>query len=412
MKIAMMTNNYKPFIGGVPVSIERLAVSLRNLGDEVVIFAPTYENMETEEGVVRYRSLIKSVCKGAAVPDGLDPAIERAFCEGNFDVIHVHHPMVIGWTALHLSQKYHVPVIFTYHTRYEQYLHYLGMSWMKDIMPAYIKAFASKCDGVIAPTPGMKEYLLKISVETPVSVLPTGLPEDAFWPEEKQVRMLREKIAGNKKYLFCTVARLAKEKNLEFLLESLSLRKKRGKSDFRLMLVGEGPEELHLKKRARQLGMEEEIFFAGKVPNCEIKNYCAAADWFLFASTTETQGIVSLEAMAAGTPVLAVDATGTRDIVKDGRNGYLTEESVSAFGKKLEWVLQRSAAEMEALKRGARATACGYGEEETAVRAISCYRAAMELRWKKEREKQMEILTAAARSYWQKMWKAMYARMR
>lgn len=389
MKIAMMTNNYKPFIGGVPVSIERLTVSLKNLGHEAVVFAPTYENMEKEEDVVRYRSLIKSVCKGAAVPDGLDPAIERAFRAGNFDVIHVHHPMVIGWTALHLSQKYHVPVIFTYHTRYEQYLHYLGMSCMKDVMPAYIRAFSAKCDGVIAPTPGMKEYLQEICVETPVSVLPTGLPYDAFCPGKEQAGMLRGKIAGDKKYLFCTVARLAKEKNLEFLMESLSLRKKQGKSDFRLMLVGEGPEELHLKKYARQLDLEGEIYFAGKVPNDEIKNYCAAADCFLFASTTETQGIVSLEAMAAGTPVLAVDATGTRDIVKDGINGYLTEESVIAFAEKLEWVLQRSAAEMEILKQGARSTAFGYSEEETAVRAVSCYRAAMELRRRKERKSAM-----------------------
>lgn len=386
MKIAMMTNNYKPFVAGVPVSVERLTVSLRNLGHETVVFAPTYENMETEEGVVRYRSLVKSVCNGAAVPDGLDPVIERAFCEGNFDVIHVHHPMVIGWTALHLSQKYRVPVVFTYHTRYEQYLHYLGMSWLKNIMPAYIRAFASKCDGVIAPTPGIKEYLNDICVETPVSVLPTGILAEGFYPDKEKAQALRGALAGDKKYLFCTVARLAKEKNLDFLLESLSLRKRQGKSDFRLALVGEGPEGAHLKKRAEQLDLKDEIVFVGKVPNSEIKNYCAAADWFLFTSTTETQGIVSLEAMAAGTPVLAVDATGTRDIVKDGENGYLTKESVFDFEKKLDRILRSGADEIARLKEGARITAYEYSEEATAVRALSCYRAAMELRWRKNQK--------------------------
>lgn len=388
MRIAMMTNNYKPFIGGVPVSIERLTDSLRKAGHEVVVFAPTYENMAEEDGVVRYRSLIRSVCKGAAVPDGLDPAIERAFCEGNFDVIHVHHPMVIGWTALHLSQKYHTPVVFTYHTRYEQYLHYLGMSCLKDMMPAYIRAFAAKCDGVIAPTPGMKEYLEAIKVETPISILPTGIGEEGFLPEEEEVRSLRKELAGDKKYLFCTVARLAKEKNLEFLMESLSVRKKQGKADFRLVLVGEGPEGENLKKYAKRLGLEEEIVFAGKVANREVKNYCAAADLFLFASTSETQGIVSLEAMAAGTPVLAVDATGTRDIVVDGKNGYLVRESVADFSEKLDRILQGGLTEMLCLRAAAKATARSYSEDAVAAKAVSCYRAAAELRWRKEREKE------------------------
>lgn len=387
MKIAMMTNNYKPFIGGVPVSIERLTESLRKAGHEVIVFAPTYENTEEDAGVVRYRSLVKSVCKGAAVPDGLDPVIEKAFRAGKFDVIHVHHPMVIGWTALYLAQKYHVPLVFTYHTRYEQYLHYLGMSWFKDVIPSYIKGFAQRCDGVIAPTPGMKAYLEEIEVETPVSVLPTGIAPDGFLPEAETVRRLRKELAGDKTYLFCTVARLAKEKNLEFLLESLWLRKQRGKADFRLVLVGEGPQGEQLKKYVRQLGMEEEIIFAGRVPNWEVKNYCAAADLFLFSSTSETQGIVSLEAMAAGTPVLGVDATGTRDIVEDGKNGYLVRESATDFADKLEQILRGGLTEMLCLRAGAKATARAYSEDAVAAGALSCYRNAIGYCRRKELEK-------------------------
>lgn len=379
MRIAMMTNNYKPFIGGVPVSIERLTDSLRKAGHEVVVFAPTYENMEEEEGVVRYRSLIKSVCKGAAVPDGLDPGIERAFRAGSFDVIHVHHPMVIGWTALYLSHKYDVPVVFTYHTRYEQYLHYLGLSCMKEMMPAYIRGFASRCDAVIAPTPGMKEYLEKIGVEAPLAVLPTGIARDGFMPEEEKVRSLRERLAGDRKYLFCTVSRLAKEKNLEFLIDSLSLRKKQGKADFRLVLAGEGPEGGRLREYAKRMKLEEEIVFAGRVPNCEVKNYCAAADLFLFASTSETQGIVSLEAMAAGTPVLGVDAPGTRDIVADGKNGYLVKESAACFAEKLDRILQGGTAQMLCLRAGAKATARGYSQEAVAESAAACYQSVVGL---------------------------------
>ena len=137
MKIALMTNNYKPFIGGVPISVERLAEGLRKEGHEVMVFAPTYneqhEDFQEEIGVVRYHSLIKGVTGGVVIPNPIDPKIEREFKEGDFDIIHVHHPIAIGNTAIFLSKKYKVPLVFTYHTRYEQYLHYLKpVMWMEN----------------------------------------------------------------------------------------------------------------------------------------------------------------------------------------------------------------------------------------------------------------------------------------
>lgn len=375
MKIAMMTNNYKPFIGGVPVSVERLSESLRKLGQEVVVFAPRYEGFSTNETEVRFRSVRPGIYGGFAVPDSLDPAIEEAFAAGNFDVIHVHHPMLIGNTALHLSGKYDVPIVFTYHTRYEQYLHYIKLSGAKKLVPAYIKAFANRCDGVIAPTKGMKQYLETIGVHTPVNILPTGLCEDSYRIEEEKVKALRRRLLGDKKHLYCTVSRLAKEKNIDFLLESLACFKKNGNSDFKLALIGEGPQEKHLRNLAKQLDLEEEIVFVGKRPNCEIKNYCAAAELFLFASTTETQGIVSLEAMAAKTPVLAVCATGTRDIVVNEENGYMTGEDTAEFAGQLERLKNEKL--LEKLKEGAIKTAQEYHAERIALSALDCYSAAI-----------------------------------
>ena len=119
MKIAMMTNNYLPFIGGVPISIQRLSDGLRREGHTVTVFAPTYREQTADRDVVRYRTLITGIARGAAVPDSFDRDIEREFAKGEFDVIHVHHPMMIGWTAVYLSRKYNVPLVFTYHTRYE-----------------------------------------------------------------------------------------------------------------------------------------------------------------------------------------------------------------------------------------------------------------------------------------------------
>lgn len=216
MKIAMMTNNYKPYIAGVPISVERLSEGLRANGHEVIVFAPDYEGQEEDEHIVRYKAFIKGVLNGFSVPNSLDPDIEKRFREGQFDVIHVHHPMLIGRTALYLSKKYHVPLCFTYHTRYEQYLHYIGAEFLQKAVPDYVNRYANRCDLVFAPTPSMQAWLEKIGIRSGTAVLPTGLTKESFMAEEEEAAYLRDVLLGGRKYLFCTVARLAREKNLDF----------------------------------------------------------------------------------------------------------------------------------------------------------------------------------------------------
>lgn len=383
MKIAMMTNNYKPFVAGVPISIERLTESLRSLGHEVVVFAPSYDEQEEEADVVRYKALIRGVTGGFSVPNSLDFVIERKFREGAFDVIHVHHPMMIGHTARYLSWKYHVPMVFTYHTRYEQYLHYIGLTKLQGIMPAYIRSYTKHCDMVIAPTPMMKEYLGQIQPDADIRVLPTGLPEDSFTPKEEKAALLRKHLAGGKSHLFCTVARLAKEKNLVFLLNCMKMLKDVWGSDFRLVLIGDGPQRSELEKRADKLGIRDEVVFAGKIPNQEIKNYCHASDLFLFSSLSETQGIVLLESMAAGTPVIALRATGTQDVVINGENGYMTDVSEEEFTSKLMDILTKK--EIDLLRQGALETARRYSSMQIAKEAVLVYAQAIYKRNEKQR---------------------------
>lgn len=145
-------------------------------------------------------------------------------------------------------------------------------------------------------------------------------------------------------YLFCTVARLAKEKNLNFLLDALKKTKEalafQGKT-FHDLMIGEGLEREHLEQKCLELGLEGQVIFLGNVDNRQIKNYQAACDLFLFTSKSETQGIVVLEAMAAGTPVVAVDATGVKDVVKTKENGMLTAEDTECFAEAIEQTLCR-----------------------------------------------------------------------
>ena len=382
MKIAMMTNNYKPFVAGVPISVEKLSVGLRALGHQVTVFAPSYDEQDTEEDVIRYGALLKGVAGGFSVPNSLDPKIERAFWEGHFDVIHVHHPMMIGATARYLSWKYHVPLVSTYHTRYEQYLHYVGLTGLERFWPIYLRRTLGACNMVFAPTPHIRDYLRETGINPPIEVLPTGLSKTAFYPDQQKAKRLREQFCEGRPFLFCTVARLAKEKNLEFLLESLALYKQKAGPCFKLLLIGKGPYREKLCRRIGELALTEEIILTGEVRNEDMKEYCAASDLFLFSSRSETQGIVLLEAMAVGTPVLALRDTGTDDIVINGVNGYMTQVSgdsprdriqdARVFADKAMAIL--SGKELETLKQGAKETANKYDCQEIAERASSYYR--------------------------------------
>lgn len=379
MKIAMLTNNYKPYIGGVPVSIEHLSEELRRLGHEVYVFAPSYKNQKEEPFVIRYPSFPVGIA-GAPVPNVLTGLFRQKMKELQIDLIHVHHPAIVGNVALSLRRQLGIPVVFTYHTRYEEYLHYIKPLELAEqytgVIEAYLRRFCGRCDLVFAPTPGICDHLLyEKTVETPVEVLPTGLPADSFFPEMAQTERIKEKYRKGADYLFCTVARLAKEKNLDFLLESLQKLKEElafsGKS-FRHLMIGDGPERKHLEEVCSRLGIEKEVVFLGNVENRQIKNYHAACDLFLFTSKSETQGIVVLEAMAAGNPVVAVDAAGVRDVVRTKENGMLTPENTESFAKAAEQALC-SPGLYAALQKGAEKTAAEYAESVVAARAERHY---------------------------------------
>ena len=379
MKIAMFTNNYKPYIGGVPISVEHLAEALRARGHEVYVFAPTYKEQTEEAYVIRYPSFPVSIAK-APVPNVMTLLFEKKVKELGIELIHVHHPAIVGNVALYLKRKYQIPVVYTYHTRYEQYLYYVKplerMERRTRVIERYLDYFCRKCDLLLAPTPGMKEFLQKKHADVPIHVLPTGIPKDCFTPDPQKVRALRDTYQGGADYLFVTVSRLAREKNLLFQLEGLALFKellKGHERTFRHMVIGEGPQKEELQKEAARLGLSSNLIFVGMVPNSQMKHYQAAADAFLFTSKSETQGIVILEAMAAGNPVVALDASGVRDVVADGVNGYLCGEEAAQWAQGVgRLVADRS--QYHRMSRAAVETACRYAEGAVAAKAESYYR--------------------------------------
>ena len=378
MKIAMMTNNYLPFIGGVPISIQRLSDGLRREGHTVPVFAPTYREQTADRDVVRYRTLITGIARGAAVPDSFDRDIEREFAKGEFDVIHVHHPMMIGWTAVYLSRKYNVPLVFTYHTRYEQYAscYTKGICKLDRIMPLYLHGFLKRCDFVFAPTAGMQDYLTDIC-HVPVEntgILPTGIEQANFNVSQETAAEIRRLYGAEHMPLLLTVSRMASEKNVSFLLESLARVKALYRKPFRMLMIGDGPDKKALEERSRMLGLQEDIVFTGTIPNERIAAYFKAADGFLFASKTETQGIVVLEAFAGAAPVIAVKASGVEDLVDDGVNGILTGEDTEEYARAVTGFLNGTQMlPCSKMAENALQKAALYREEAVALKAVHYY---------------------------------------
>lgn len=311
MRIAMMTNNYKPFVGGVPISIERLADSLRDLGHSVYVFAPDYKSpVDDDEYTFRFPTMKHKIAGAIPIPNLIYGYVKNAISTLDIDLIHVHHPVMIGNVATRIGKEFHIPVVFTYHTRYEQYLHYLtpfgylqnkanqgnllGESILdfaqRQVIQRYLNRFLEKCDMVFAPTESIQNYLKPFHIDTPISIAPTGLPPACF-ENHIEATAIRKKYLQKKQYLFCTVSRLAKEKNLSFLLRGVSAVKKQLGDVFNVLILGDGPEKENLIALSQTLKIEENVFFIGEVSNHKISAYHQACDLFLFSSKSETQGI-------------------------------------------------------------------------------------------------------------------------
>lgn len=370
-------------MGGVPISIEHLAKALRELGHEVYVFAPTHREQENERYVIRYPSMPFSVA-GAPIPNVITTLFEKKVQELDIDLIHVHHPALVGNVALFLKKKYGIPVIFTYHTRYEAYLHYIKpLEWLEKktgFVEKYLTWYCNQCDAIVAPTLGMKRYLENRHFSTPISVLPTGIPIESFSPNMRRVNEIRTEYGKGVDYVLCTVSRMAKEKKIEFQIRGLALLKqtlKKKQKSLRFLMIGDGQQKGELQELAKKYDLEQEIVFVGQVENCDITAYLKACDVFTFASKSETQGIVLLEAMAVGNPIVAVKASGVEDIVEDGVTGYLTQEEEGEWSNRILALLEGKELRKK-FGEEAQRVAFAYEESEIAKRAVRCYQKVLE----------------------------------
>ncbi len=336
MKIAIFTDSFKPYTSGVVTSICTFREELEKLGHQIYIFAPSYPGYdEKEDGVYRYYSVPSPTNPDYTLAIPIFPGMNSLLKRLDLDIIHVHSPFTMGRVGMHYARRHDLPLVFTYHTLYDQYVHYVPVAQdlARDVTIKYSKSFCNQCDHIIVPSREVEAILTDYNIQTPKSVIPTGVPIEKFEQGDSQWLRKNYNIPENNQILLF-VGRLTKEKNLDFLLDAFKEIHQQI-PETSLVITAQGPMEAELKKQVQDLGLnlEQDVIFTGALPFDTLVNVYYSADLFVFSSVTETQGLVLIEAMAAGLPVVAVRAYGVQDMVDDGVNGYLTPGSIPEFSQ-------------------------------------------------------------------------------
>lgn len=340
MHIGFFTNTYRPTMSGVVRSISTFRQAFTGMGHNVFIFAQkSVKFVDDEPFIFRYPAVEMPFANTYAVPVPFSSSIDDVMPVLKMDVIHSHHPMLLGETAARKAELFGLPLVFTFHTRYDEYTHYVPLSkeLTKQVVDRWIGNYLEKCQHIITPSDSIREMLLEDGVQGDITTIPTGIDIARF--HEADGRAIRAQYGwGSEDIVLMSVGRLAKEKNFDTLLKGAAP-VLLAYPNVHLVLIGGGFEENALHKLAKQLGIADRVTFTGVLPYEAIPSYLKAADIFCFASVTETQGLVTMEAMAAGLPIVAVDATGTSDAVTNGREGFLTANDPVALGAALEQVV-------------------------------------------------------------------------
>ncbi|HZK24428.1 MAG TPA: glycosyltransferase family 4 protein [Oscillospiraceae bacterium] len=339
MRIGMFTDSYKPYTSGVVRSIETTTAKLTELGHEVYIFAPNYPNCEEEEGVFRFASVPTPTYPDFSIALPFSLNLSATVKRLDLDVIHVHSPFSMGLLGSRCAKRFDIPLVFTYHTMYDQYVHYLpfAQGFSKKVVLKLSCNFCNRCDLVIAPT-NIVRQIIAPNVVTKVKAIPTGIEISEFATLDRQWLREQYQIPHEKKILL-HLGRLGKEKNVGFLLQSYRMIRQT-QPETVLVIVGDGPDRESLENQVNEMGLSQTVIFTGTMPREQVVNAYAGADLFIFASTTETQGLVLGEAKAAALPSVAVKALGAAEMVKDGIDGFLTTLSLDDFTARVQQLLQ------------------------------------------------------------------------
>ncbi|TWU46861.1 glycosyltransferase [Rubripirellula reticaptiva] len=374
MRITMFTNTYLPHVGGVARSVNTYEEEFRRRGFDINIIAPEFEGAEeSTEHVFRVPAIQNFNGSDFSLRLPQPYLLSEHIDQLRPQLIHSHHPFLLGDAALRTAYERQLPLVFTHHTMYEQYTHYvpLDSDAMKRVAIQMATEYCNLCHHVIAPSESIEALLRKRGVNVPITTIPTGIDLKFFGGGNQQ--RFREKVGIPQDALVVGhVGRLAAEKNLTFLTNAL------GKylADHEhavFVVVGDGPARREMVQILESVAAPNQIVFVGRQTGQDLADAYAAMDVFAFASQSETQGLVIAEAMAASTPVVALDGPGIREIV-DERNGrLLAGDATEADFVEALTLLSENRQRLRRIAEDARLSVESYGLKSCADRLAELY---------------------------------------
>ena len=408
MRIAFFTNCYKPLVNGVVTSISSLKEAYERKGHEVYIFAPRVEDyLDQEKNVFRYRSVNLTSKVKYPLPIPLSFRAKKVITEFNPDIVHFHHPFLLSLPAIMYGRKLGIPKILTIHTQYEQYAYYVSPVPERvthEAIKMIISNLAYKTDCITTPSASMKKIIENYGIKNRIEVIPNAIHLISF-KEDDELKRTEIKKQYNLKEddkIILFVGRVASEKSIDRIIKALAIIKKRNTDKEKLLIVGNGPAMDELKQLARTLKVEEDVIFAGTISYEEIQHYYKMAYVFTIASTTETFGIVTIEALASGVPVVAVKAPGAADILTDAVDGLLVDDDVEKIANALEKIIKEPELR-EKLSRGALKTSEKYSINTISEVMLNLYREVIEIKKSESKEKKNFIKDILAIDYRRKI---------
>lgn len=323
MNIGLFTDTYFPQVSGVATSIRTLKDDLERKGHHVYIFTttdPGVDKNEVEPNVFRFGSVpfISFTDRRVAVR-GLFHALEVAK-ELDLDIVHTQTEFSMGWIGKFVAKNLKIPCVHTYHTMYEDYLHYVlnGHLLKPYHVKQFVRTFVSHMDGVVAPSQRVTDTLRRYGVKIPIRVIPTGIDITAYDNvDPAQVEQLRHQLGYTAETpVMMTLSRLASEKRIDQVLSVFPDMQKQI-HDLHFMIVGDGPEREELEEQVASLGISDVVTFVGEIKHDQISPYYQLANLFVSSSDTETQGLTYIEAMAAGLKCVVRSGEYTDSIFDD-----------------------------------------------------------------------------------------------
>lgn len=333
MKIGLFTDTYFPQINGVGTSVHTLAGALSRLGHEVYIFTPTDPNQPDQEDdtIIRMPSMPCIFIRQFRMGLVYSPKELAKIAHLHLDIVHTQTEFSLGIFGKILSKALNIPMIHTYHTMYEDYVHYIvnGALITPSMAKDFSKIFCNSANCVIAPTEKVKHFLNSYGVSRPIEIIPTGIHIDKFRKSNysaEEIFDLKQELGLNPESpIILSLGRVAKEKSIHVILEAMP-KLLENLPSVMLVIVGDGPARQELTELAQTLNISDHVLFTGAKPWAEIGKYYQIGDVFVSASTTETQGLTFIEAMAAGVPVVAKEDDCILDVVKNEENGLLFQK--------------------------------------------------------------------------------------